>query len=99
MRKHFPNENPLQKIFSKNTLKVSCICVCMGNMASIISSYNCTILNLDVNLEYGCNCRLTNECPVKNKCQTPKIVYRANVENDINNEKKFYFGVSETRFK
>ena len=30
---------------------------------------------------------------------TPKIVYRSNVENDINDEKKFYFGVSETPFK
>ena len=27
---------------------------------------------------------------------TPKIVYRVNVENDINDEKKFYFGVFET---
>ena len=33
------------------------------------------------------------------KCLTPKIVYRANVENDINDENKFYFGVSETPFK
>ena len=30
---------------------------------------------------------------------TPKIVYRANVENDINDENNFYFGVSETPFK
>ena len=68
-------------------------------MATIISSHNRTILNLDVSLEYGCNCRSRNECPLQNKCLTPKIVYRANVENDINDEKKFYFGVSETPFK
>ena len=30
---------------------------------------------------------------------TAKIVHRANVENDINDENKFYFGVSETPFK
>ena len=68
-------------------------------MASIISSHNRTILNPDVSLEYVCNCRSTNECPLQNKCLTLKIVYRANVENDINNQKKFYFGVSETPFK
>ena len=85
------------KIFNKNTWKVSCSC--MGNMASIISSHNRTILNPDVSLEYGCNCRSRNEFLLQNKCLTPKIVYCANVENDINVENNFYFGVSETPFK
>ena len=85
------------KIFNKNTLKVSCSC--MGNMASIISSHNRTILNPDVSLEYGCNCRSRNEFSLQNKCLTPKIVYCAKVENDINVENNFYFGVSETPFK
>ena len=71
----------------------------MGNIASIISSHNRSVLNQDINQEYGCNCRSRNECPLQNKCLTPKIVYRANVENDVNDEKKFYFGVSETPFK
>ena len=91
MRKHFLNGNSLQKIFNKNTLKVSYSC--MGSMTSIISSHNRTILNPDVSLEYGCNCRS------RNGCLTPKIVYRAIVENDINVEKRFYFGVSDTPFK
>ena len=53
--------NRLHKIFNKkNTLKVSYSC--MGNMASTISSHNRTILNLNVSLEYGCNCRSRNEC-------------------------------------
>ena len=68
-------------------------------MAWIISSYNRTILNPDVSLQYGCNCRSRNECPLQNNCLTAKIVHRANVENDINDENKFYFGVSETPFK
>lgn len=29
----------------------------------------------------------------------PKIVYRADVQNNTNNEQKFYFGMSETPFK
>ena len=68
-------------------------------MVSIISSHNNTILNPDVSLEYGYNCRSRNECPLQNKCLTPKIAYRANVQKDINDKKKFYFGVSETVFK
>ena len=38
-------------------------------------------------------------CGVIGILLTPKIVYRANVENDINDENNFYFGVSETPFK
>ena len=94
MRKHFPNGNPLHKIFNKNTLKVSYSG--MGNMASITSSHTRTILNPNVSLEYGCNCRSKNECPLQNKRLNPKIVSRSNVENDINDEKKLYFGFSET---
>ena len=37
MGKHFPNGNPLHKIFNKNNFKISYSC--MGNMASIISSH------------------------------------------------------------
>ena len=65
---------------------------CMGNMASVVSSHNRTIINPDVSLEYGCNCISRNEYPLKNMCLTPKIVYCTNVENDINDEKKTHFG-------
>ena len=56
-------------------------------------------MDANFSLGYGCNCRSRNECPLQNKRLTPKIVYRANIENDINDEKKFYFGVSKTTFK
>ena len=35
----------------------------------------------------------------RNKCPTPKIVYRADVKNSSNDERKFYLGVTETPFK
>ena len=95
--KHFPNGNSLHKIFNKNTFKVSYSC--MSNMASIISSHNRTILNPDVSLEYGCNCISRNECPLQNKCLTSKFASRADVENEINHKKKFYFWVSKTAFE
>ena len=97
IKKHFPNGNSLHKIFNKNTLKVSYSCI--GNVASIVSFHNRTILNSNVSLEYGCNCRSRNKCPLQNQSLTPKIVYRANIENDINDEKKNYFGDSEIPFK
>ena len=68
-------------------------------MTSIISSHDRAILNPDAKLKCGCKCRSRNECPLQNKCLTPKIVYRTNVENDRNSENKFYFGVSRTPFK
>ena len=97
IKKHFPKGNSLNNIFNKNTVKVSYSC--MGNISSIISSHNKNILNPVSNTEYGCNCRSKESCPLQNKCLTPKIVYRADVKNLTNDEKRFYLGVAETPFK
>ena len=48
---------------------------------------------------YGCNCRVKDSCPLNGECLTPKLVYRADIENNSNNEKKYYLGLSETTFK
>ena len=96
VKRHFPKENPLHKIFSKNTLKVSYSC--MGNIASVLSAHNKNIL-YPKKSEFGCNCRSKTDCPLDNKCLTPKIVYQADIRNDTNDDKKFYLGVSETPFK
>ena len=71
----------------------------MDNISSITSSLNKNILNPVSNTGYGCNCRSKESCPLHNKCLTPKIVYRADVKNLINNEKMFYLGVPQTPFK
>ena len=96
VKRHFPKENPLHKIFNKSTLKVSYSC--MGNVASVLSAHNRNIL-YPKKSEFGCNCRSKTDCPLDNKCLTPKIVYQADAQNDTNDEKKFYLGVSETPFK
>lgn len=57
--KAFPKS---KSVHNKNTLKVSYRSV--GNMASIISFHNCSILNTDVRLEYGQNCRSRNQYPL-----------------------------------
>ena len=96
IKKHFPKENPLSKIFNKNTLKLSYSC--MKNMSSIISSHNKTILEPNVD-ETGCNCKHKLECPVENKCLTKKVIYKAEVKNNKNEDTKIYIGLSENSFK
>ena len=96
VKRHFPKENSPHKIFNKNMLKFTY--GCMGNVASVLSAHNRNIL-YPKRSEFGCNCRSKTDCPLDNKCLTPKIVYQADVRNDTNDEKKFYFGVSETLFK
>ena len=56
-------------------------------------------MNTVSNTKYGSNCRSKESCPQQNKCLTLKIVYRADVKNVTNDEKKFYLGVTETPFK
>ena len=42
---------------------------------------------------------MKSSCPLNGECLTPKIIYRADVSNDENNDKKFYFGLVDTHFK
>ena len=96
VKRHFPNENPLHKIFNKNTLKVSYSC--MGNVSSVLPVYIKNIL-YPKKSEVGCNFRSKTDCPLDNKFLSPKTVDKADVQNDTNDENKFYVGVSETPFK
>ena len=48
---------------------------------------------------YGCNCRNRDECPLENKCLTPRIVYRADVTYNKTDEHKYYYGISDIPFK
>ena len=94
--KHIPVNNKMYKVFNKNTVKVSYRC--MKNMDSIVSVHHCNILN-PKQKSFGCNCRMKDSCPLNGKCLTPKVIYRADVSNEDNNDQKFYFGLAETTFK
>ena len=72
-------------------------------MKNIISSHNKKITNChdEINGKIW-NSRNISNCPLDDKCQTDKIVYKAEVEtSDGINElsTKVYFGISETEFK
>ena len=94
--KHFPKNDKMHNIFNRKTVKISYSC--MKNIGSIISTHNRNILNPIVK-SYGCNCKVKSSCPLKGECLTLKIIYRADVTNDANNDKKFYFGLADTSFK
>ena len=68
----------------------------MKNIGSIALNWN--VLNPIVQ-SYGCNCRVKSSCLLNRECLTPNIIYRADVFNDKNSEKKFYFGLACTPFK
>ena len=70
----------------------------MGNVASVLSADNRNILYPKIS-KFGCDCRSKTDCPLDNKCLTPKIVYQADVRNNTNDEKKFCLGVSEIPLK
>jgi hypothetical protein len=94
--KHFPKSNKLHKIFNKNTIKISYSC--MSNVHSIISAHNKSILH-PKQKSFGCNCRVKENCPLNGECLTPKLIYKAEVSNNTNEEHKFYIGLAETPFK
>ena len=77
--KHFGNpSHKLQKICSRNTLKISYSC--MPNMKSIISNHNKRILEESVaTKEKPCNCHDTSNCPMNGRCNVKSIVYTATV--------------------
>ena len=74
------------------------VCSCMRNMDSIISAHNQRLLTPN-NSSFGCNCRNESNCPLKEKCLTPKVIYQANVTYDVDEEYKFYYSLTGTSFK
>ena len=70
----------------------------MSNTSSIVAGHYKLLLQPKIT-KSGCICRVKNTCPPQNQCQTPNSLYRADVENEVSDEKKIYFGLSATTFK
>ena len=96
LHEHFPKMNKLYKIFNKSTVKISYRC--MRNMGSIISAHNQRLLTPNISF-FECNWRNKSNCPLEGKCLTPKVIYQADVTNDLDDEYRFYYGLTETSFK
>ena len=96
LNKHFPRRHKFNKIFNKNTVKLSCSST--KNMASLIATHNRSILNPNDQV-YGCNCRVRNDCHLQYKCLTSGIVYQKTLTNNNDDAEKIYYGLCETTFK
>ena len=63
-------------------------------MKLIISSHNKQILT--PKNKVGCNCKVKNFCLLNNKYLTLRLIYPADVTNNLDNEDKYYLGLAET---
>ena len=96
--KHFGKNSKLNKIFNRNTLKVSYSC--MNNMDQIVKAHNNKVTNPIETQEKTCNCRNKQSCPLNGACQVTNIVYKAEVTNNRDStSKKTYIGISQPTFK
>ena len=85
------------KLFNRGNVK--CSYSCMRNMGSIIASHNAKALASTPNPEAPtCNCRQPQDCPLKGKCKTACIVYKATITAP-DKPTKFYYGLTVNEFK
>ena len=81
VRKHFPRDHELYKIFNRNKLKLSYSC--MSSMSSVIKEHNYKVLATAENVDRLCNCRKKENCPLDGKCLQTCLVYKADVISTI----------------
>ena len=96
----FPVGNPLRKLFTRQSVKVSY--KCMPNMAQAVSRHNAKVLKDDLPPPPppGCNCRYgTGTCPVQGRCLTDCVVYRATVKETVSGKEETYTGMTGNTFK
>ena len=97
----FPIKNPLRKLFTRQTVKVSY--KCMPNMAQAVSRHNMKVLqgNQQQHLQQpGCHCRGGKATrPVQGRCKTDCVVYRATVKEIMSGSMETYTGVTGNTFK
>lgn len=96
VKESFKSGHPLQKIFNKNTLKISYSC--MPNLERKINTHNKSILRENPQQsERMCNCRSKPDCPLKGECLSNNVIYQATVKT--NDTKETYIGLTGDRFK
>ena len=95
----FTQDNPLRKLFNRNTVKVSY--KCMPNMSSIVSRHNTKLLQncQEQQQVQGCNCQGgPGNCPLTPpECQKDNVIYVATVQSADGVE--HYTGLTGNTFK
>ena len=111
VKKCFPKDGPLGKIFNTNNLKVSY--KTLPNMKQTISAHNKKVLSDDdkqtnqnkpADKKRTCSCRPNSPepCPLDGYCLEKNLIYQADVtETDTQNKQtiRTYVGLCETDFK
>ena len=101
--KHFPKNHKYNKIFNKQTVKLSYSCC--PNVQAIISQHNRKLLAEhsvlttpeDTNSQPMCNCRQPALCPLSGNCLKSALIYKATVSSQVGT--KHYIGATEQTFK
>ena len=93
VKKHFPIDHNLHKIFNKNTIKVSYCCT--RNMADILKSSNIKKTQQKKNETQECKC---DTCPLDGNCKMECIVYKAKITSEIKTKTKESFSMTEGSF-
>jgi len=103
IRIHFPPQHKLHRLINKRTVSMSYST--MMNMDGIVKAHNKALLRKEEEKtgqdeDKKCNCRNKEKCPVKNKCLTEGVVYKATVNygNKLQ-ERKQYVGMTGSTFK
>ena len=91
----FPRDNPLRKIFTRNTVKVTF--KCMPNIAQVVSRHNQTINREEEHPTRLCNCQRGTSCPVEGQCLRGPVIYRAAIT--ANGKTEYYTGLAGNNFK
>ena len=102
--KHFPKDKRLDKIFNRNTIKVSYSC--LFNVKQTISNNNHRLLQphrmkestQDTVANYVTVGKKNNSCPLDGKCLTKCVVYKATVTETTSNNQETYIGLTENEF-
>ena len=68
----------------------------MPNMRQLIMAHNRKMLDTQEKEKRMCDCK-KQECPVKGKCLTENLIYKATVKTE--NQTKFYIGSTGLSFK
>ena len=99
--KAFPPSNPLHKIFTRNTIKISY--KCMPNMGQAVKRHNAKVLKVEqlpVAQQPNCKCSGgVDKCPVQGKCESKCVVYRATVTETATGKSETYTAVTANTFK
>ena len=92
----FPPSNPLHKLFTRHTLKISYRC--MPNMASTVAMHNKSILGKKQQRDpLPCKCK--TPCPIGGNCGVADLVYEATVKEKVSNRTETYTGLTYRTFK